>query len=98
MADQNPIETLQKAAKKVDVERLTHDRGKTHGDWLEQSALSQRFKALVYEHGKGLHPYQLEALDMISVKIARILSGDAGEIDHWDDIQGYAHLGKGGLT
>jgi hypothetical protein len=33
---------------------------------------------------------------MIAVKISRILTGDAGEPDHWDDIQGYAHLGKAG--
>ena len=35
---------------------------------------------------------QREALQMIASKIARILSGNHDEIDHWRDIAGYANL------
>jgi len=35
---------------------------------------------------------QIEALDMIAHKIARILNGDPNYADSWDDIAGYAKL------
>jgi len=35
------------------------------------------------------------ALEMISLKLARIICGDPNFADHWDDIAGYAELGKG---
>lgn len=92
----NPVSELKKSDTKVDPKALTQERGATHGDWLTQSATAQRLKTIVYEEGQGLQPYQLEALDMICVKMSRILKGDAGEPDHWDDISGYAYLGKGG--
>jgi hypothetical protein len=39
-----------------------------------------------------LDDIQREALQMIASKIARILSGNHAEIDHWKDIAGYANL------
>ena len=36
--------------------------------------------------------YMAEALDMISMKQARILAGNARVRDHWKDIAGYAML------
>jgi hypothetical protein len=35
----------------------------------------------------------MEALEMICTKIARILSGNPNDPDHWKDIAGYAELG-----
>jgi hypothetical protein len=35
---------------------------------------------------------QREAMHMIMLKIARIISGDNNTHDHWDDIAGYAKL------
>lgn len=79
---------------------LTHERCNTHGDWLRQSALAQGFKGLIEESDRrrevSLTPYQREAAEMIAVKLSRILTGNPGEPDHWDDIGGYALLGKGG--
>jgi hypothetical protein len=37
---------------------------------------------------------QLEALDMICSKLARIVCGDPNEPDHWHDIGGYAKLAE----
>jgi hypothetical protein len=37
---------------------------------------------------------QAEALEMIAGKIARILSGNPDFADHWDDVIGYAQLGR----
>jgi len=42
----------------------------------------------------SLSDEQAEALEMIAVKIARILSGDPEYPDHWDDVIGYAKLGR----
>ena len=39
-----------------------------------------------------LDPDMKEALEMISLKVARILNGDADVTDHWHDIAGYARL------
>ncbi|CAB4172042.1 hypothetical protein UFOVP1552_8 [uncultured Caudovirales phage] len=36
--------------------------------------------------------YMRESVHMIQQKIARILSGDPFEPDHWMDIEGYARL------
>ena len=44
------------------------------------------------EHTQDLAPYQLEALEMILHKIARILNGDPNYKDSWVDIVGYAQL------
>lgn len=77
---------------------LTQERGKTHGDWIRQANVSQELKAVVGSNDGRLEYHQREAIDMIMVKVSRILSGDASFADHWDDIAGYAHLGKGGHT
>jgi hypothetical protein len=44
------------------------------------------------ERTGALDPYQLEALEMIFHKIARILNGDPNYKDSWVDIVGYAQL------
>jgi hypothetical protein len=45
-----------------------------------------------YEGYKELNPVQMEALEMIAHKIARILNGNPDHHDHWHDIAGYATL------
>ena len=77
---------------------LVADRGKTHGSWFEQSALQNLIKADMHSGPRWhlLSASQKEALDMIAVKVSRIVSGNPAEPDHWDDIMGYALLGKTG--
>jgi hypothetical protein len=41
-----------------------------------------------------LRPAQKESLHMIVHKIHRVLTGNADHDDHWDDMAGYAVLGK----
>jgi len=68
---------------------------KTHGNYRDTASISQGLKA-VMASGKNwdnLNNSQREALEMISVKVSRILSGDANFRNHWDDIEGYAELG-----
>jgi len=68
---------------------------KTHGDYKNTATISQALKG-VMSAGKNwdvLKDTQREALELIVMKIARILSGDHNYRDHWDDIEGYAELG-----
>lgn len=74
---------------------LLVERQHTHGDFATNADWSQRIKRLVREAedaGCALTNVQREALDMIALKISRILSGHPGYGDHWDDIAGYAKL------
>jgi len=35
---------------------------------------------------------QKTSLEMISLKVSRVLNGDPNDVDHWKDIAGYAEL------
>ena len=75
---------------------LLQERQKTHGSFDVNATVSQRLKdefKKIHPHYENLCPVHKEALDMIALKISRILSGQAGFKDHWDDIAGYAQLG-----
>jgi len=75
---------------------ILSERQKTHGNFTDVAHISQMLRTLIIRgRSKHLSPRQLEALEMIALKIARILSGDPNTPDHWDDIIGYARLGKG---
>jgi hypothetical protein len=80
---------------KID-EVLEHNE-KTHGYFNDTARIAQALKYAM-EHAEGskwdeLQDDQAEALAMIANKIARILSGNPCEPDHWLDIEGYAKLG-----
>lgn len=77
---------------------LTNERKNTHGDWLEQAGLAEALQATVESSPRWqyLPAFVKQAVKMILVKISRAVSGNYSEPDHWDDIAGYAHLGKAG--
>jgi hypothetical protein len=79
---------------KLSTEALLNERGKTHGSFVRNAEVSQRLKDIFQYYGGDLHVVQKEALDMIALKISRILSGQGAYADHWDDIAGYATLAK----
>lgn len=76
------------------TEALVAERGTTHGDWLENAEIIQGLKRYMQTRPgwASLYPHEREALDMIAVKVGRILAGDPHFVDHWDDIGGYAKL------
>lgn len=79
----------------TELDKTLTERGKTHGDWEEQSRLSQALKKTMRNHEDGwnaLNPMQRDALDMIAVKISRIVVGDPNNIDSWLDVEGYARI------
>ena len=76
------------------IEDTLKERGKTHGNYETQAILGQRIKRAM-RNGKnwfGLHDDQIDALEMITVKVSRILTGNPNELDHLLDIVGYATL------
>lgn len=82
---------------KVETPKTTQDtlneRGKTHGNFIEQARTSQELKNILKTHGsQPLTKDQHEALETICMKISRILHGNPNEPDHWRDIAGYATL------
>jgi hypothetical protein len=74
---------------------IISERAKTHGDYSHTSRVAHCLKQIIREQEDNLTCDQQEALEMIAVKMARIMCGNANEPDHWRDISGYAHLGGG---
>ena len=76
------------------VDKIVSDRGKSHGDYKLMSELAQILKETIrsWKKGSGINisPYAQESVEMIMLKVARIITGDETFRDHWLDIQGYA--------
>jgi hypothetical protein len=75
---------------------VLNERETTHGDYAVTADIAQCLKDRVRFYGGKycgeLTLIQKESLDLICTKIARILSGNPNEPDHWKDIAGYANL------
>ena len=75
---------------------LLAERQKTHGDFSKNAEISRKLKDIFYFYHDNseekLGVIHREALDMIALKLSRVLSGQADFRDHWDDISGYAKL------
>ena len=81
----------------MSVDEILAERDKTHGNWTKQAQLAQSLKncvRLAQEPIRTLSKGQMEAIEMILVKISRICHGNPNEPDHWTDIEGYARLGR----
>ena len=78
------------------LDQILAQRGKTHGDFTDNAQVSQDLKQVVEAsvNWDKLSAVQKEAIHMILHKISRIVSGNANEPDHYDDIAGYATLAK----
>jgi hypothetical protein len=78
----------------VGVQELLAERQKTHGSFRLNALHGQELREM-FRSSEGwikANARQREALDYIAGKLARILSGQPGHADHWDDIAGYAKL------
>lgn len=76
------------------MSKITDSRNKTHGSFAENARVSQHIKNFMRSCAgySKLTNVQRESIDMIALKLSRIVSGRAGVQDHWDDIGGYAEL------
>lgn len=81
---------------KTDIRTVLVERGAKHGDYTEQARITQNLKAMarnsVNWKEAQLSAVETDAIEMILVKLGRILAGDPHHRDHWDDIAGYATL------
>ena len=73
---------------------ILDEREKTHGSYANTASTAQALKDVMKQgtNWRHLDDTQREALDLIATKIARILSGNPHEVDHWRDVAGYANL------
>ena len=80
----------------MNIDETLNERGTRYGEFSGHASVSQRLKGIVrFElsyRDKMLAEDQLEALEMIFHKIARIVNGDPNYADSWIDIAGYATL------
>lgn len=83
-----------KSAQEVDA--ILNARGSKYGSYMESANTAIRIKSAMHDaiFGSNLEvfPDQLLSLDMIAVKISRIVNGDPNHTDSWIDIAGYAQL------
>ena len=76
------------------IQNVLADRARTHGDFEHVAKMSQNLKHVMKSTRafQDLDFYMAESLETIATKIARILSGNCFDKDHWADISGYATL------
>ena len=72
---------------------ILNERERTHGDYNEVARVSQALKSAL-RHGpiEEVPAVIRESLELICMKMARIVCGDHNEPDHYIDIKGYAQL------
>ena len=75
------------------VNEILVERGANYGPFSTQAQISQDIKDAIFKLGSArLSDDKKEALEMIAMKISRIINGDPNYADNWDDIAGYATL------
>lgn len=79
-----------------DTGEILAERGSRYGNYLKQTEISNELirvmDGALRERNKTLACDQADALNMIAVKISRIINGDPDYADNWADIAGYATL------
>ena len=76
----------------MNTNELLAERGNTHGDFTDNSRVSQELKAVLHCENADLSDVQREAIDMICHKLARIVCGNPRYIDNWKDLAGFSQL------
>ena len=78
------------------LERMLDKRAEQYGSFMASAETAIKIKGAIHgavaRHDVHLFPDQILALDMIAVKISRIVNGNASHKDSWIDIAGYAKL------
>lgn len=83
------------------VTEITRQRGSVYGAFLHNALVAQAIKAALRNipdpdnegHLWDSLPVDVrEGLDLIALKMSRIVTGDHEYLDNWDDIGGYAKI------
>ena len=76
-----------------EIDAILDERATTYGSFVDVAGFAQEMKnAIRMCNNSELDDDQMEALDMITSKIARIVHGNPNYVDSWTDIAGYATL------
>jgi hypothetical protein len=77
----------------TNVDAILNERAGNYGSFKDVAGCAQEIKnAIRMCNNSELDDDQVEALDMIASKIARIVNGNPNHTDSWIDIAGYATL------
>jgi len=83
-------------AKANEVDKVLDTRADQYGSFMQSADIAIKIKSVMHNavarNDLHLYPDQLLALDMIAVKISRIVNGNPANRDSWLDIAGYAKL------
>jgi len=95
----NPVEKVLTSRSNADEDplgKLLDQRAGQYGSFMASANVAIRLKGVMHnaiaQQDLHLAPDQLLALDMIAVKISRLLTGNPSHKDSWVDIAGYAKL------
>ena len=79
-------------SKTNNLNQILTERGDRYGRFVDHAKISQELKRLIYRQldarKQDLDDDQLEALEMICHKVARIINGDPDYSDSWRDVAG----------
>lgn len=78
----------------TNVAQILTERGERYGKFIKHADVTQCLKKVLFNRRirDSFAPDQVEALEMICHKMARIVNGDPDYADSWIDIAGYAKL------
>lgn len=77
-----------------DIKDTLKERGSRYGNFMQQAQIERALRCVLEstEGWENLAADQKSAIEMVCVKLARILNGDPNYDDNWRDIAGYAQL------
>lgn len=78
----------------MEIDQILEERGSSYGNFGSQALISQNIKAAMRHspNWQKLPADMKESLEMVALKIGRILNGNPSYIDSWTDVVGYAQL------
>ena len=78
------------------VDKVLDEREDQYGSYMQSADTAIKIKSAMHNaiarNDLHLYPDQLMSLDMIAVKLSRIVNGNPSHRDSWIDIAGYATL------
>lgn len=76
------------------IETVLEERGKTHGDFAVVATIYDELLQPIEKspNWNSMSSAQRLAITMILSKLARAVTGNADEVDHYRDVAGYAQL------
>ena len=94
--DEQLVELLETWRNEPEIDEVLTARHNNYGSFYDLARVAQEFKNITHLHlihaNKHMEADQHEALEFIFTKIARIINGNADNVDSWVDIAGYAKL------